>query len=295
MDIIRKEFTIRDHMPLVTGLVKGPISAALQRAQKLPFKGILYRDDGLDDYGRPIFTKVAENTVVLGGAIFALEKITGQEASFKPNTLNSILGVNDTGYDYNLANTQIALFGCGIGGAGLDFGNVYDPNVKQNNVQQLVPMMVAENDLTGTDADKYMMATTIDTTGGTTLKCWYLKEAEQAPIIRSLWKDAAEEDEDGTEITEDISDSESLNDVECFAQFKLKLLQDDVRSYFNAMGMLSMARYNSVGLYTGEKVLLSNGTYDYVNVRLFSVVNLNNEPLDERKEITYYYRIYAMV
>lgn len=122
-----------------------------------------------------------------------------------------------------------------------------------------------------------------------------MKEAEQVPVIRSLWKDAATEEEDGTEITEDISASESLNDVECFAQYKIKLLQDDVRSYFNAMGMLSMARYNTIGLYTGEKVTLPNGKYDYVNVRLFSVVNLNNEPLDERKEITYYYRIYAMV
>ena len=283
----KREILIKDYMPLTTTVKKRNIH--------VPFRGVLYRDDGLDAYGRPIFTKVNENTVTLGGAIFALEKITGQEASFKPNTLNSILNVNNIGYDYNLANTTIALFGCGIGGAALDFGNVYDPNVKQNNVAELVPMMVAENDLTGTDSDKYMMATTINTTGGTTLKCWYLKEAEQVPVIRSLWKDAATEEEDGTEITEDISASESLNDVECFAQYKIKLLQDDVRSYFNAMGMLSMARYNTIGLYTGEKVILPNGKYDYVNVRLFSVVNLNNEPLDERKEITYYYRIYAMV
>lgn len=283
----KREILIKDYMPLTTTVKKRNIH--------VPFRGVLYRDDGLDAYGRPIFTKVNENTVTLGGAIFALEKITGQEASFKPNTLNSILNVNNIGYDYNLANTTIALFGCGIGGAALDFGNVYDPNVKQNNVAELVPMMVAENDLTGTDSDKYMMATTINTTGGTTLKCWYLKEAEQVPVIRSLWKDAATEEEDGTEITEDISASESLNDVECFAQYKIKLLQDDVRSYFNAMGMLSMARYNTIGLYTGEKVTLPNGKYDYVNVRLFSVVNFNNEPLDERKEITYYYRIYAMV
>lgn len=283
----KREIRIKDYMPLTTTMKKRNIH--------VPFRGVLYRDDGLDAYGRPIFTKVNENTVTLGGAIFALEKITGQEASFKPNTLNSILNVNNIGYDYNLANTTIALFGCGIGGAALDFGNVYDPNVKQNNVAELVPMMVAENDLTGTDSDKYMMATTINTTGGTTLKCWYLKEAEQVPVIRSLWKDAATEEEDGTEITEDISASESLNDVECFAQYKIKLLQDDVRSYFNAMGMLSMARYNTIGLYTGEKVTLPNGKYDYVNVRLFSVVNLNNEPLDERKDITYYYRIYAMV
>lgn len=131
----KREILIKDYMPLTTTVKKRNIH--------VPFMGVLYRDDGLDAYGRPIFTKVNENTVTLGGAIFALEKITGQEASFKPNTLNSILNVNNIGYDYNLANTTIALFGCGIGGAALDFGNVYDPNVKQNNVAELVPMMVA--------------------------------------------------------------------------------------------------------------------------------------------------------
>lgn len=277
---------IRDHFALNTKLRTGA---------QVPFlKGVLYRDDGVNEYGKRIFTKVNENIVTLGGSIVALEKITGVEAAFKPNSINDIMGIN-TGHDYHPENTKIALFGCGTGGAAMDFANVYDPNVKQNIVADMVPMMVSENALTGADAGKYMMKSSITTAGGTSLNCWYLKEFENAPTIRSLWKDAASDEEDGSEITADISESETMNDVESFAQFKLKITQYDIRSYFEAMGMLNMARYNSIGLYTGEKILLPDGTYDYVNVRLFSVVNINNEPLDQRKEITYYYRIYAMV
>lgn len=257
-------------------------------------KGILFRDDGRDGFGRTIFTKVAENTVVLGGAIAALERLAGVDASFRPNTLNSILNVNNAGYGYNKYSTPIALFGCGIGGAGMDFGNVYDPNVRQNNIEQLIPMMVTAGEIDNADKDKYMMKTNISTPDGTLLNCWYLKEFDVEPKIISLWKDAPAEDEDGTEIVADVSDSTSLNGVEALCQFKLCLNDDDCRSYFQAMGQLPQARINSIGLFMGEKVVVGDSV-DYVNVSLFSVVNLNNEALAERKSITYYYRVYAMI
>ena len=82
--------------------------------------------------------------------------------------------------------------------------------------------------------------------------------------------------------------------MESFANFKLVLEDHDVRSYFEAMGQLSLARINTIGLFMGEKVMVDDHP-DYVNVRLFSVLNLNNEPLAERKRIVYYYRIYALI
>ena len=257
-------------------------------------RGVLYRDDGVDSFGRTIFTKVAENTVVLGGAIAALERLSGVDSSFQPNTLNSILNVNNTGYTYNKYSTPIALFGCGIGGAGLMFGDVYDPSVRQNNVAQLIPMIVSEDVVTNADAEKYMMKTTIVTPDSTSLNCWYLKEFDAEPKITALWKDAPAEDEDGTEITTDVADSTSENGVEAMCQFKLALNDEDCRSYFKAMGMLPQARINSIGLFMGEKIVVGDHI-DYVNVRLFSVVNLENEALAERKSIVYYYRVYAMI
>lgn len=280
---------IREHM---IPYDKMKITPHMGKQESKLARGVLYREDK-DCFGRTIFTKVAENTVTLGGAIAALERLSGVDASFRPNTLNDILNLN-TDYEYHRDSTVVALFGCGNEGAGMDFANVYDPDVKQNNVAGLLPMMVSQNELDGTDAEKYMMRTTILTPDGTSLNCWYLKEFDTEPIIRSLWKDAASDDEDGTEITADISDSESENGVESFVQFKLVLNDDDVRSYYEAMGMLPMARFNSVGLYLGEKITIGDRE-DYVNVSLFSVVNLNNEALAERKTITYYYRVYALI
>ena len=281
---------IRDHMIPYEKMQRAPHMG--RQSSKLA-RGVLYRDDGKDAYGRTIFTKVAENTVVLGGAIAALERLAGVDADFRPNTLNHILNLND-GYDYNRDSTVVALFGCGNGGAGLDFGNIYAPDVKQNNVEGLLPMMVSQTELEGLEADKYYMRTSVATPDGTNLNCWYLKEFDAEPEIRSLWKDAPDEDDDGSEITTDISDSESENGMESFVQFKLKLNDDDVRSYYEAMGTLAQARINSIGLYLGEKVDVG-GRMDYVNVSLFSVVNLNNEALDERKQICYYYRVYALI
>lgn len=283
--------TIRDHMVPFDKMKTAPHMG--NQSSKLA-RGVLYIDDGKDAYGRTIFTKVAENTVVLGGAIAALERLSGVDASFRPNTLNSILNINASGHDYHRDSTTIALFGCGNGGAGMDFGNVFDPDVKQNNVAGLLPIMVSQNELTGTDASKYMMKTTIQTPDSTQLRCWYLKEFDTEPIIRSLWKDAASEDEDGTEIVSDVADSESENGVEAFVQFKLVLNDDDVRSYYEAMGTAAQARFNSIGLFLGEKVDVGDHM-DYVNVSLFSVVNINNEALAERKSITFYYRVYAMI
>ena len=282
------EKILRDHLIAYDKLTD---THAKQRGKLA--RGILYREDE-DAYGRKIFTKVAENTVVLGGAIAALERLSGVEASFRPNTLNHILNVND-GYEYHINSTPIALFGCGSGGAPLDFGNVYDPDVKQNDVAGLLPMMVSSSGvLSGIDAEKYMMRTTIQTPDSTTLNCWYLKEFDMDPIITSLWKDAASEDEDGSEITSDISASESENGVESFVEFTLILRDQDIRSYYEAMGMLPQARYNSIGLFMGEKVTI--GDYqDYVNVSLFSVLNIENEALAKRKTITYRYRVYALI
>lgn len=293
-----KKILLKDHfVPMKEKLERvaesgiGPSTA--KQFAKLT-KGVLYRDDGVDHTGRNIFTKVAENTVTLGGAIAALEKLTGVEAAFKPKTLNEILNINHNVQPYDLTKTNVALFGVGIGGATLTFDEVFDPSPRQNNVAQMVPMMVSQTELTGTDAPKYMMRSTLTTPGGTTLNSWYLKELESEPIIRSLWKDAPEEDEDGTEITADVADVESENGVESFASFKLIIKPDDIRSYFEAIGELRMARINTIGLYLGEKVTI-DGVTDYVNVSLFSVLNLNNEPLAERKKISYIYRVYAMV
>jgi len=268
-----------------------------QRSNKPAFKGTLYKKN-VDDFGNAIFTKEADNTVTLGGAVTALEKLTGVNASFKPATLNSIYNVNADVTAPDGTPETIALFGVGIGGCALDFGSVIDPDYKQREIIDFIPMMtVVDGELTGADANKYFFKRELQLSDGAVATSYYLKEFDAEVAVKSLWKDAPDDYTDGTEITSEVYDSSRTEGIESFANFNLKIDKNDIRSYFEAIGNIDMARYNSIGLFIGQKVLIDPDTnyYDYVNVRLFSVVNINNDSVVDRKQIEYLYRIYAAV
>lgn len=279
---------IRDGLPLVS--MVNPTQERMARRKGIPlFKGVLYEQND-DGYGNPVLRKVNENTVVLGGAVLALEHLCNAEAAFKPATLNAIHQVNSSIAGDN-TKSFIKLFGVGIGGAGLDFGNVKAPDVKQREIVDFVPLRTGVT-VTGLDSDKYYFKK--QNQDGTTFN-WYLKEFEEEPVIKSLWKDAAEANTDGTEILEEIFDSERVEGIESFAEFKIKLNVNDIREYFESIGELDMARYNSLGLFTGEKVDVGGGVMDYVNVRLFSVVNFDNRSVKDKSEAIYIYRIFSLI
>lgn len=236
-----------------------------------------------DAYGHTFLKPIASNTVVLGGAILALEKLCGIQAAFKPNTLNDMLGVSVSGTTNG--KETIALFGCGTGGSQLDFGNIVAPDVKQNNVKELVPMRYGAS-ISGTDANKYFMKVT---NSENNINSWYLKEFDSTPVIKSFWKNSVDTESEGTEIIEDISDNNRTEGVETYAQFEISLNANDVREYFLTTGNLKMARYNSFGIYTGEKV-----GNEYGNVRLYAVVNFNNRSLQTPVTSSFIYRIFAL-
>ena len=236
-----------------------------------------------DGYGHSFLKPIASNTVVLGGAILALEKLCGVQAAFKPNTLNDILSIPVAGT--TAGKEKIALFGCGTGGAQLDFGNVVATDIKQNNVKDMIPLRYAAS-LTGTDANKYFMKA--QNPDGATYS-WYLKEFDSDPVVKSFWKNAVDTESEGTEITEDVSGSSRTEGIETYAQFELSLNTNDAREYFAATGNLKMARYNTFGIYTGEKV-----GDEYGNVRLYAVVNFNNRSLELQSSASFIYRLYSL-
>lgn len=259
----------------------------MQEPSKM-FHGVLFEEIE-DDYGNKILQKVESNAVVFSGAILALEHLADVTANFKPATLNAIYNLNSGVAGDNKASF-VKLFGCGTGGAALDFGNVKKPNIKQREILNFIPLRTGAT-VTGVDAAKYFFKKPISS--GSTFN-WYLKEFDSPTIIKSLWKDSAEQGTDGTEIVEEIFDSVRTEGIESFAEFKIKINNNDVREYFESIGELDMARYNSIGLFTGQKVAVAGGT-DYVNVRLFSVVNFENKAVKERQESQYIYRVYSLV
>ncbi len=263
-------------------LIVGDSMAAKTR----PTIGVLYQKL-TDGYGHPILKKINSNTVVLGGAILALEKLTGVTAGFKPKTLNELLGIPCA--SVNPGSEKIALFGCGTGGAGLDWGQVNNPSIKQNNVLDLIPMRYGLSPLVGEDAAKYFMQ---KMNGDGTTFSWYLKEFDGPPTIKSCWKNAIDSSTDGTEIVDDIADSPKNEGIETFAQFELTLNTHDLHEYYASTGNLSGARYNTFGFYTGEKV---EGANEYANVRLYAVVTFNNRDVSLESTSSFIYRVYSLV
>ena len=237
-----------------------------------------------DSYGHSFLKPIASNTIVLGGAILALEKLTGTLATFKPNTLNDILGIPVSGG--TPSSEKIALFGCGTGGAQLDFGSVIAPDIKQNNVKSLIPIRY-NTAVTGDDAAKYFMK---KANSDASTYSWYMKQFDTTPVIKSFWKNAVDTSSDGTEITADISDSNRTEGIESFAQFEFSLNTNDVYEYFAATGNLSQARYNTFGFYTGEKV-----NSEYANVRLYAVVTFNNRDVSIQSSSSFIYRVYSLI
>jgi len=275
---------IRDHFVLCGDQltdVKSRLASAKKQGKM--FHGELYEKTH-DSYGHPILQYVNSNTVVIGGAILALQKISGITSGFMPPALNEKYGININGVP--TGNNQILLFGCGIGGAGLDFGNVKAPDIKQNDVAGgLIPMRFGA-DLVGDDAPKYFFKH--NNNDGTF--SWYLKEFDEGSQIRTQWKNAIDSEEDGAEITADVSESDSTDGIESFLEVNISLNSNDVREYFEAQGNLSQARYNAFGFYSGEKV-----NDEYANVRLFSTVNFNNRDVTVKTTSSFAYRVYSLI
>lgn len=247
--------------------------------------GRLYEVLNVRDDGRKVVREIAHNLVVVGGAITALENLTGATASWKPKTLNEIYSVPAT------ANgpVKLCLFGIGVGGSGLEFGSVIAPDLKQQDVLSPIPLRYGAS-VTGDDSDNYFMKKSNG--GGSGTYSWYLKQFTGTPTIKSCWKNAVSEDEDGTEILEDIYNSESEEGIETFTEIQINLNTKDGREYFESTGAIATARFNTIGFYTGS--LASDGQ-EYADVRLYSVITMNSRDLSLATSSSFIYRVHSLV
>lgn len=278
---------LRDYMPLADHLTEVSSGSKIS-SQRPGYKGILY-ERNVDSYGNTILKKVGENTVVVGGAIESLEHLCNVDATWKPKTLNEIYGIN-TSVSGNNMESYIALFGVGTGGSGLEFGSLVEKDVKRRDVPQLIPLRSTAS-LTGDDADLYYFKK--DNGDGT--YNYYLKEFSVPPVIKTCWKDALDDDTDGTEVVDEIADSSRTENLQTFAEFILDFNTKDVREYYESIGSLDRALYNSIGLFIGQKVQQGDGSYEYANVRLFSYLNIDNKSVKIKTASQYVYRILSLV
>jgi hypothetical protein len=266
----------------------GGVPKVISKQQKpLRTKVTGYLGDNINPFDEKIFDE--ENQIVIGGALFILEKVFGVEPNLYVDYLNNIMGIATDGMSNDLyADTHVCLFGVGVGGCGDSIRSVKDVNFVEREIFEMVPFRITDEDLNPSEQKKYFFKMEKDNKTH-----YYLKTFEQQPVIKALWKDSDDQDEDGSEVEAGVHESTRTEPIETFVEMILKITKKDVRDYFELYGDIEQCRINSIGLFTGAKRNLSDGTTDYQQVKLFSKLNIPNEMLTLKKDLTIVYRIYT--
>lgn len=241
--------------------------------------------DVYDQFGNLL--QSTENQTVLGGAINVLQECWGVLSPLQISSINDILGIATDGVV--TGPHKVCLFGVGIGGSGEGIGTVVEPKFYEREIVDMVPLRVAlPESLTTEEVDKYWLK---EDNGDGKVK-YYLKKFEIEPEIKILWKDGVD-DEDGTEVQTGVHNTTRTEPIETFVEMILKITKKDIREWFEINGEIELARFNSIGIFTGALGTLGDNSEDYKNVKLFSKININNEMLNYAKELTMVYRVYS--
>ena len=241
-----------------------------------------------NELGEVIFEK-EENQIVLGGALFVLEKCWGLTPPITIESLNTIKGIGTTGPAVAKKDEFVYLFGVGTGGSGDSLGTVEEVKFYEREIFDMVPFRVIEpENLTVDEADKYWFKDPL--VGGKT--AYYLKKFEVEPEIKVLWKDG-EGDEDGSIVETGVHNTTRTEPIETFVEMVLKITKKDVKEWFEMNGNIEMTRINSIGIFSGALGTLDGGEPEYKNVRMIGKLNFNNEMLEYAKDLTFIYRVYT--
>ena len=242
-----------------------------------------------DEIGQTIFH--SSNSSVIGGALFTLEKLFGVQSALTIATLNEIMGFGNSGPSVigMPADNTVCLFGVGTGGAGDSaVGSVYDVDFKDRELPSMIPFRVTSTELSTTDKDLYFGKKTLVSGKN----AFYLKKFETTPTIKALWLDGAD-GEDGSAVGPNVHTSERTEGIETFIEMNLKINKNDCREWFDESGEIEKARVNTIGLFSAVPSTLDDGSVEYKNVKLFSMLNINSEVLSSSKELNLRYRVYS--
>lgn len=252
-------------------------------------KGFRTKVIAYNELGEKLFE--TQNTIVIGGALYVLEKLFGVRASLNVDYLNNIMGIATSGppiTDIYPKDNVVCLFGVGIGGAGDSITSVKPVDFKEREIMNMIPFRYTDQPLLSAEEHKYWFRKKNE--DGKV--AYFLKRFETEPVIKALWKDS-EGGEDGTEVQGGVHTSTRTEPIETFVELVLKISKNDCREWFEVNGNIEQARINSIGLFTGVLGTLEDGTQDYKQVKLFSKLNINNEMLTLAKDLTIIYRIYT--
>lgn len=237
--------------------------------------------------GKELFK--TKNKMVIGGALFVLQKMFNINTSINVPTLNTLLNIPvDVQPPFTQPGLQrdniIQFFCVGLDGAGDSFGTVVSVDYKSKGLDPDKMIPLRYTDPATSVPDEYTMKKLVNGKAA-----YYGKTIVNTPTIQSYFKD-------GTPVTSDVSTSAKQEEIETYVEIRFDINKNDCREFFQAeRGGVKNCRMNTVGFYFGVPVPQSNdnGRVQYAFAKCFSKINFNNEPLDDDvKELDFVYRIF---
>lgn len=252
----------------------------------------LYEDEnGLSQLNENIWEVPEENQVVLGGSLFILSKLFGVNSKLNIEDLNTIMGIGTSGpaitEKYPKGNV-ICGFTVGIGGCGASYKDVKSVKHQDRIVPGMIPFRVTDTPLEGEEKEKYWFHKVLEDGK----HAYYIKKYEEAPRIKSLWRDAPN-GQDGSPVTDGCHESSRLDGIENFAEIIIQFSPKDLVEYFELYEGIEDARFNSIGLVTGIEGTLGDGSAELKQVIQATVLTFGNELLHMDKELTMIYRVFG--
>lgn len=247
---------------------------------------------GISSLGE-VIARRQPNEILMGGSIYALEKMFNVPCSVNVEYLNNIMNIGTTGplitEKYPRAN-GICLWTVGLGGCGDSRKDIKPVYQQQRQLNDIIPFRVVDVPFSaGTpEADTYFLMKRLEDGK----YAYYGKVFARAPVIKPLWKDAAK-DQDGSAVVE--SDFTSLRDtpIEVFSECVCVIDKEDFREYFDLYDNIDEVRFNEIGLCSGILNHEEDGRPEYKQVRQLSCCHFTNEPLHMEKDMSIIYRWYS--
>ena len=249
---------------------------------------------GMSMLGETVFRHdFKSNEILISGSIFALEKLFNVQCSMNIDYINNIMNIGTTGpniVDKYPRENGIYLWTVGLGGCGDNRKDIVHVFQQQRQLNNIIPFRVVDEPFEeGTEEYEkyYLMRKESDGR-----YAYYGKRFAKDPVIRPLWKDAAD-DEDGSAVVESDYTSTRTTPIEVFAECLCVLEVDDFREYFELYDNIDDARFNEIGLASGILSTVEDGRPEYKQVHQVSCCHFTNEPLHMDKDMSIIYRWYT--
>ncbi len=233
------------------------------------------------------------NEILLGGSLYALEKMFNVSSGVHVDYLNNIMNIATDGPSitekYPRENA-ICLWTVGIGGCGDSRKDIKAVYQQQRELNQIIPFRVVQEPFVEgmEEYEKYYLMRQLEDGK----YAYYGKVFERTPVITPLWKDAAK-DVDGSAVTEADYTSTRNTPIEVFAECVCSIEKDDFREWFDLYDNIEEIRFSEIGLCTGVLSRTEDGRPDYKQVRQASCCHFTNEPLHMEKDMSIVYRWYS--